>query len=364
MPEHSVSKPQDISSSTTEMGLKDFILEAIELFNYLLRRWKFFVLLGFIGGVIGYISAYTRPSRYTAELTFVVEDAKSSGGLGSYAGLASQFGIDLSGGDGAGLFQGDNILELLKSRLLVQKALLKPYPTDTSKTLGDILFLISGKKKDWDKNERTKNIKFPTNQNQGQLSLLQDSALEILHTYLLAEVFSVNKIDKKMSFIKSVCISEDEFFSSAFVTNLVKEATDFYIELKTKKSKANVDNLQHKADSLLAVINQKSFSAAVSQDMNPNPARRVATIGMEMNNRDKIVAQTVYGEVVKNLEISKMTMAQEKPLIQIVDMPLRPLIKSRPSKIFASMIGMLISVTVLALILTLRHYLKLLLSKK
>ena len=170
MPEHSVSKPQDISSSTTEMGLKDFILEAIELFNYLLRRWKFFVLLGFIGGVIGYISAYTRPSRYTAELTFVVEDAKSSGGLGSYAGLASQFGIDLSGGDGAGLFQGDNILELLKSRLLVQKALLKPYPTDTSKTLGDILFLISGKKKDWDKNERTKNIKFPTNQNQGQLS--------------------------------------------------------------------------------------------------------------------------------------------------------------------------------------------------
>ncbi|WP_261387554.1 hypothetical protein [Chitinophaga pinensis] len=36
-------------------------------------------------------------------MTFVLEDTKS-GGLGAYAGLASQFGIDIGGGGGMGIF--------------------------------------------------------------------------------------------------------------------------------------------------------------------------------------------------------------------------------------------------------------------
>ncbi len=55
----------------------------------------------------------------------------------------------------------------------------------------------------------------------------------------------------------------------------------------------------------------------------------MASIGSELAMRDKTVLQTMYGEVVKNLEISKIAMAQETPIIQIVDMPILPLEKTK-----------------------------------
>jgi hypothetical protein len=40
-------------------------------------------------------------------------------------GLASSFGFDL-GGSGGGLFTSSNIIELMRSRLVVEKTLLNP----------------------------------------------------------------------------------------------------------------------------------------------------------------------------------------------------------------------------------------------
>ena len=53
------------------------------------------------------------------------EDKGGGGGLGGAMGLASSFGFDLGGG-GGGLFTSSNIIELMKSRLVVEKTLLNP----------------------------------------------------------------------------------------------------------------------------------------------------------------------------------------------------------------------------------------------
>jgi hypothetical protein len=55
-------------------------------------------------------------------LTFALEEGESGGG--SLSGLASQFGYNIGGGGGA--FTGDNLLELMKSRRLIQDVLLTP----------------------------------------------------------------------------------------------------------------------------------------------------------------------------------------------------------------------------------------------
>jgi hypothetical protein len=149
----------------------------------------------------------------------------------------------------------------------------------------------------------------------------------------------VSKPDKKLSFISVKCTSPNEIFSKIFTERLVKEATDFYVETKTKRSRTNVDILQVKADSLEKLLNRKTYSVAATEDVNLNPAKRVATVGMEVGSRDKLVIQTIYGEVIKNLEMSRMAMAQEMPLIQIVDKPILPLHKKKVGKAKGIVLG-------------------------
>lgn len=344
------------------LTLKDLILKAKRFTGYLLSFWKLYLVVIVIGIALGYYYASTKKPAYSGTLIFVLEDSKSSGGgLGAYSGIASQFGIDLGGsGASAGLFQGDNIIELLKTRLLIQKALLTAYPGDSTKSLADILVDISGLRKKWDKNDRMKKMHFPVNYGDAgaRTTLIQDSALGVLREYLLkSNSLVIAKIDKKLSFIKATCTTDNELFSKFFVENLVKEATGFYVTLKTKRSKANVDNLQRKNDSLLQVLNQKTFSIAQAQDLNPNPARRLATVGSEINARDKMIAQTLYAEVVKNLEISKMSLAQEMPLIQIVDTPILPLTREATSKMKYALIFAFFGVVItVAFLVTRRMY--------
>jgi uncharacterized protein involved in exopolysaccharide biosynthesis len=106
-----------------EISLKELILKIKEWVTYLWSKKLIIILAGIIGGVLGLTYAYSRIIVYKATTTFVLEGGEKSGGLGAYAGLAAMAGIDLGAG-GGGIFQGDNILELYKSRAMIEKALL------------------------------------------------------------------------------------------------------------------------------------------------------------------------------------------------------------------------------------------------
>src|SRR5690606_8714171 len=76
------------------------------------------------GGIIGLIYSVIKEPVYTAETTFVLEEGNASAGvLGQLGGLAGLAGIDLNG-SGGGLFQGDNIMELYRSRNMIERTLL------------------------------------------------------------------------------------------------------------------------------------------------------------------------------------------------------------------------------------------------
>ncbi|QEH39750.1 Wzz/FepE/Etk N-terminal domain-containing protein [Chitinophaga sp. XS-30] len=322
-----------------EISLKDLILKIQEWLKYLRRKWLTILIFGILGGSLGLTYSFIKKPDYTAELTFVLEDSKANT-LGAYAGLASQFGIDLGGASGNGIFSGDNILEFLKSRLMIEKALLSPMIGQNKvESLADYYLDISGLAEAWEKDSSLKNIRYPLTENRNNFTLKQDSVLNVIYTTLLKKNLTVVKPDKKLSFISVQCISKDQHFSKLFIERLVKEAIDFYVQTKTQRSKITVDKLQEKLDSITFLLNRKTLSVAASQDMNLNPARSVAGVNIELASRDKMVLQTMYAEVMKNLELSKMAMAQETPIIQIVDTPILPLKKEKLGKLKGLIIG-------------------------
>jgi hypothetical protein len=322
-----------------EISLKELLLKLVEWWRYLLGKWLIIGIFGIIGAGLGILYAVSKKPNYSAELTFILEENKSSS-LGAYAGLASQFGLDLGGGGGSGIFAGDNILEFLKSRFMVEKALLSPVNVDGKTiSLAELYIRINHFRDTWKEDKTLSVIQFPPMPDRKSFTRQQDSLLSIFYQDITKKNLTVSKPDKKLSFVSVVCLSGDERFSKEFTERLVVESVDFYVRTKTKKSQANVDILQMKADSLIRLLNQKTYSAAEQADLNQNPIRRMASVGSEVASRDKMIIQTVYGEVVKNLELSRMSMAQETPVIQIIDSPILPLEKVKLGKLKGLIIG-------------------------
>lgn len=329
----------DTAHKSDEISLKELILKLQDWWRYLLGKWVLIVIFGFAGAGLGLLFSMFSKQRYMGELTFVLEDSKQ-GGLGAYSGLASQFGIDLGGGSGSGLFEGDNIMEFLRSRFILEKTLLTPIEINGEKKTLVNWYIESGEmRRKLDENPRLKGINYPVGQERARFSLLQDSLLNMIRKHLLEKELEITKPDKKLSFIKVTTTTENELFAKVFTERLVAEASDFYTYTKTKRSKTNVDKLQAIADSLQDLLNQKTYTLAAVQDVNLNPVRQAAGVKGELVARDKLMLQTMYTEVIKNLELSKLTMVQETPIVQVVDTPILPLEKKRFGKLKGLVLG-------------------------
>ncbi|WP_233138245.1 Wzz/FepE/Etk N-terminal domain-containing protein [Mucilaginibacter sp. MD40] len=114
---------KETTDTKNEITLKELIFKVKDWWEYLCSKWIRILIFSVIGAVLGFTYALFQKPLYTATTTFVLEAGESGGRLSQYAGLASMVGVDLGGQDG-GIFQGDNIIELYKSRKMLEKTLL------------------------------------------------------------------------------------------------------------------------------------------------------------------------------------------------------------------------------------------------
>ena len=244
MEEKVIQKDQQIE----DISLKQLILQIQEFFVYLKSKWIIILIAGFLGGILGFVYSYLKEPVYTATSTFVLEEGDKSGGMGQYAGLASIAGIDLGGGGGGGVFQGDNLLELYRSRTMIQKSLLSEVDINGHKRLlVDIYIEINNLRKGWEKEPKLKNITFH-NDPEKIFTRQQDSLLGAFVAEIKKNNLFVVKSDKKLSIIEVDVKSKDEFFAKIFNNQIVRTVNEFYIQTKTKKSLQNVKILQQKTD--------------------------------------------------------------------------------------------------------------------
>lgn len=302
-----------------DYSLNDIVRITKSFIRDLLKRWWLLVLVLCIGAGAGGVYYRMQKPKYEAVTTFILEE-KSTGG-GGLAGLASQFGVNLGGLSGGGsMFAGDNILNILKSKSVVYKVLLSPAEDSSrNKTLADLYLEDTGLKHAWQNKPVLAHISFANLK--GPLSAIQDSILNIIHEAILKKHLTIDRTSKLGSIIKVQVTAENSSFARLVSMGLVEEAVKLYNSIKTGTAEANIHQLQRRADSLLFLLNRKSFVAAASQPLDINPALHTAIVPSEIANRDKTVLTTLYAEVTKNLEASKLLLSQETPIIQVLDRP-------------------------------------------
>ncbi len=301
------------------------------LAGYVLSKWKIISVIAVIGGAAGLGYAWFRKTNYNAVCTFVLDTGDKESSLGAYAGLASLAGVSLD--NGGGLFEGDNILELYKSRSMIEKTLLSTGNFDgKEQTLLERYISFNKLRKDWKDKINTRYINFagdPLHFSRTQDSIITDIANKFNKDYLI-----VNKPDKKLSIIIVSFKSKDELFAKLFTENIVETVNAFFVQTKTKKSVENVHVLQHQADSVRAVLNSSISGVANAIDAAPNANPQLLSLRVPSQKKqvDVQASSAIYGEMIKNLEISKLALNKETPLIQIIDSPVLPLDNDKVSK--------------------------------
>jgi len=327
-----------------EISLKEFIFKVKEWFAILKSKWKIIFLISFIGAAIGVGYAYLNQPTYKGVLTFAMEDEKGGGsGLSGALGLASSFGIDLGGTGAGGAFAASNLTELMKSRLIVEKVLLNPITINgKTTTLAEFYILINKLRNGWNKNPKLKEIQFLPGSDRIKYSLQQDSILFVFHKNLIDKNnLNIIQKDKKVSILSIEVISENEQFSKMFCESLAKETSDFYIETKSKKAKINVDVLQKQVDSVRGELNGAINGVAVETDnvYNLNPALNIRTAPSKRKQIDVQANTAILTNLVVQLELAKITLRKETPLIQLIDKPILPLQKEKIGKLKALILG-------------------------
>ncbi|OOQ59479.1 GumC domain-containing protein [Mucilaginibacter pedocola] len=341
-----------------EVSLKELIGSLKTDVAYLRSKWMLIMAVGVVCCLIGLGYSFYKKPIYVATSTFVLEEGNKMGGLSQYAGLASLAGIDL-GKDGGGIFQGDNILELYRSRVMLEKTLLaKVNIGGKQQLLIDRYVNFNELREKWRKKNDIDSITFdgpPANFNRTQDSLITD----IVETFN-KKVLSVNKPDKKLSIIKVEVATTDEAFAKEFNIKLVETVNDFYTQTKTKKSGQNVMLLQKQADSVKAVLNQSlsGVASAIDAAPNANPGMTSLRVPSQRRQVDVQASTAIYSEIVKNLEVSKISLRQDTPLIQLIDEPVLPLAVNKLGKIKGLAIGFIAGIFITAAGLVFRRIAK------
>ncbi|WP_316844670.1 lipopolysaccharide biosynthesis protein [Pedobacter psychrodurus] len=324
---------KDTSHPKEDKSLKELIFKIQEWGRYLLSKWIIIFAFGLLGGALGFWYATVKKPIYTATSTFVLEEEKSGGGLGNLAGLASMAGVDLGDG-GGGIFQGDNILELYKSRKMLQQTLLTTIEVNgRTQTLMERYIQFNKFNKQWVENPKLIKLGFKADslvEGNGYLksNRSRDSLVTIIVDDISKNYLNVAKLDKKLNIIKVDVKAKDEVFAKTFNDAIVKNVNNFYLQTKTKKSLKNVQIMQRKTDSVRAVMNGAIYTAVAVADATPNlnPTKQVQRVAPAQ--KAQFSAETnkaILSYVVQNLEMAKMSLLKEAPLLEVIDRPIYPL---------------------------------------
>ena len=328
-----------------EISFKELISKIKEWIDFLKTKQKNILIAGFIGALIGLTITLLEKTKYKAVLTFAMEEDKGGGGggLSGALGLASSFGIDLGGAGGGGAFAASNLAELMKSRLLVEKVLLEPIVIN-GKTISLLEYYIeiNQLRVKWDKKALLKNIQFIPGADPAKFSIQQDSIIREIHKNLIEkENLSITQKDKKVTILSIEVNSENEIFSKIFCEKLAEETSKFYIETKSKKAKINVDVLQKQVDSVNNALSSAINGVANETDnvYNMNPAFNIKGTPTKRKQIDVQANTAILTNLVVQLELAKITLRKETPLIQLIDRPILPLEKEKFGKLKSIILG-------------------------
>jgi hypothetical protein len=309
-----ITQPQQIPDD--ELTPKEVVEKVLVVKNAILRNWKLILLLPILGFGIGYgMDTYLKkPSTYEANVVFNLGGGSQGSGFGEMAGL-----LGLGSAPDANIFTGENFFYFVKSRPVIERNLMKEVDVHGKKMILANFYIDSSgiKNSDWEERTDLQSFHFKDN-NIKKLDLNSRIVLNML-VKRTAEATEIASLDRKSSFISLATKMENETLAGLWVTTLLETVEEMYTENQTQKTRKTLRLLQHRADSLAAVLGIAEHKLARQMDYSAQimlPEAKVSTNSME---RKSSFLQQLYYEAMANAEKMRVSLVREAPLFTEIE---------------------------------------------
>ncbi|MCF2486996.1 hypothetical protein [Dyadobacter sp. CY347] len=299
-----------------ELTPKEVIEKVLVVKTALIRNWKMLVLLPILGFGIGYglDTFIDKPNMYEAEVVFNLGTGQQSSGFGDMAGL-----LGLGNAPDANIFTGENFFYFVKSRPVLERNLMKEVDVNGQKMILANFFIDSSgiKKKEWEEIPQNQNFHFASR----DIKKLDMRSRRILNELVIKAAASteIASLDRKSSFISLSTSMENGTLAGLWVTKLLETVEEMYTENQTQKSRKTLNLLQHRADSLAAVLGIAEHKLARQLDYSAQIMLPEAKISANSMERKSSFLQTLYYEAMGSAEKMRVTMVREAPLFTEIE---------------------------------------------
>ncbi len=324
-----------------EITLKELIEKIREFWQEAWKNKWWIILVAGLMASIFLLRAWFTPVTYPAALTFMVNE-DNGGGLGGVSAILGQFGF--GGGKKDGSYNLDKILELSKSRKIIQSTLFKKVTVNGEEDFfaNHIIKLYELHEKWEDDTTGLKGFYFSRGVTDS-FDRVEYNALKHVH----AQVRGSEEVEGILSSsynddtgILSLSLnSYSEDLSIKFIDSLYHELSSFYIKNAVEPQQKTLNNISAKVDSLGKRLQSINYQLADFED------RSFGTIDQKSEVRktrlliNQQVTGAAYGEAIKNLELADFTLKNATPAFQLIDAPIPPIKPVGESKLKAIVIG-------------------------
>ena len=326
-----MNQPQNMQVQDDEISLKDLIKIIQSWFSLLLKNSLLILLVGSIGGGLGFYLAYSTKPVFKAESKFVVKEGGPSGLSGSLGNLSSLLG----GGGGSSL---DRTVAVIGSDRVMGKVLLSTVLIEEKSDLviNHFINLNKSLKASWAKDTALAKARFtPADTIPQFFNFPQRKAYKSVLASFSGEKGIVSKnFDKKTGIISLTVTHANEEFAIEVNRLIYDELKLFMREQSSETANMNVELLTKKVDSIQGELNGVRRALARRTDQSMGLLLNEDKVELKSLAVKEQILLTMYGEAQKNLEtfLFMGQSASNATALNLLDAPfspIKPFVKSK-----------------------------------
>ena len=306
-------------------------IDFIQIAKTIWKGKRFVILFSSFFVFIGIVIALSSPIVYTSSSTFILSNSNDNQ-TSSLGGVASLVGINLSGSDNNNRIPATMYPKVVES-VEFKRQLLNEY-VDQDKTVKLKSFLIDY----YDLNIED----FITNKNKFFVSNGENDLFKILKNIIS---ISVNEKDRFVSISANMPTSE---YAANTCISARKILQTIVINTKIKRAKENLNFTQEQLNLKKTEFDEIQNKIAYFEDSNLNIINSKYRNELNKLKAEFQIINSVYTELSKQLEQSKLQVNQDTPVFSIVKEASMPVLRSSPKRtqmvLIFGVFGLLVSV--------------------
>lgn len=321
-----------------QISTKDLFKKIIGVFRLIGSEWRLLLISIALGTLISILLDIKnfKESQFYGEIQFNLESGSANQNqIGGFAGLANAFGVGGMGGGAQSndLFSGGNFNLVIASKTLYERALMKEVTVGNRKMLFINYYKDSSdiKRKEWggdffhEPNKAAINFRF-TPKSPEKFTKVENELMATIYEKLLAQT-ELKPLDKNSSIMILSATTNNEMLTKIWVETLLKTLEEFYVEVRTKKTRDIYDIQVERLNELQSKLNATDRQLAITTFQNINAVDPTAPMRQQQLNRNNTFVSNQYYTQMATVENLRMLLIHNTPLFTLLQPVRLPLLR-------------------------------------